>query len=87
MSWRSECQTEQYFVTREGDRPLDGVGRNVAVHREMQQHAQQAPWRIRGPLAGQRRVKPRQRMSSLAEDVDDVSRHAPKEGHPEQLHR
>src|SRR5262245_5025069 len=75
------------FVPRERNRPLDRWWRDIAFQFEAQLRAENPGRRLRCALRDDRRTECGERVTPLANDVDDIGSHAPREGYYQHLHR
>src|SRR5262245_43714957 len=64
------------LLTRERDRALDPVGRDVALDLEVEPNARQPPGGLGGALALEASGEPLEGKPALRQDVDHVDRHA-----------
>ena len=87
MSWRSECQTEQYFSRDSAMARSTLSGATSPVHLEAQVDAHEAMRIFRRALRAQVRAQPPQRLPSALQDVHHVHGHAAGEGQGEGLNR
>ena len=87
MSWRIECQTEQYLVAGQLNRALDRLGRHVAGDGVVKRDSRESAGLGRHPLAFEVGPQAAQVMTAFAKDVHDVHRHAAGQRERQGLHR
>ena len=87
MSWRSECQTEQY---RSRD---SAIARSTAAagtsprSLKLQLRTHHTRRRLLCPLGNDARGEPGQRVPAFSHDIDDVGGHAASQSEHQHLHR